>query len=62
MGLLSRPDLYYGTKVPTRQSKCFGMPNFNSEKILDRMMALKEERSLSDYCQTIGLNYVNIRK
>jgi SOS-response transcriptional repressor LexA len=62
MGLLSHSDLHYGTKVPTSQSKNFGMPNIKSAKILDRMLALREERSLADYCQAVGLNYENIRK
>ena len=38
------------------------MPNFNSEEILNRILALQEGRSLADYCQTVGLNYESIRK
>ena len=38
------------------------MSNFNSAKILDRILALQEGASLATYCKTVGLNYEGIRK
>jgi len=61
-GLLSRFDFHYGTKVPISQSIIFGMPNFESAKILKRIVALQGGSSLAAYCKTVGLNYESIKK
>lgn len=40
----------------------FGMPNFKYNEILQRILVLQAEQSLADFCQSIGLNYENMRK
>ncbi|MDH3257181.1 MAG: helix-turn-helix domain-containing protein, partial [Nitrospinota bacterium] len=38
------------------------MPNIKYNEILQRILVLQAEQSLADFCQSIGLNYENMRK